>query len=400
MDKIKVYLIAKIAEEYHRKNERVSNSLDSRFEVFIPHKNNPFNIPHAKLESKVAEIDYREIDKADIGLICEPFGEDCSCEIGYFKAKGKPTVLYAENVGDWLNHWMAKYAITSVAASNKEIETILREDPIFRDKEIALVQNNQELSDFVYDIAITQPLIRKIKSLERKKQEELSGKLEIYGMEAKVITGDGMAKLHRQADEQGLEIPTEPFLAKARVESDDELREFLWRYDWLSSSALSRVQHKGKDYGVFTHVNPFDSEEKRIQSYEKSTGKEAVQLNEEDAKRIFSMEDGKDVIVVPFKYIIDSPRGKIPLRDIVYGDGHVVAMGAFGNDKQLLDAYVERYIDVMQKSKSFTPTEMGIWFSENAKLNTLRPIELGDSGIGIYNRNLTNNEYRTLALRK
>src|SRR3989338_1297860 len=193
----------------------------------------------------------------------------------------------------------------------------------------------------------TDTLIKRIEELEKEKQSELSQPHLIYGREAKSISGKSMVELHSLSYEQGFEIPTEPFLAKARVESDDELREFLWRYDLLSSSALSRLQYEGKDYGAFTHVNPFDSEEKRIQSYEKSTGKEAVQLNEEDAKRIFSMEDGKDVIVVPFKYIIDSPRGKIPLREIVYGDGHVVAMGAFGNDKQLLDAYVERYIDVM-----------------------------------------------------
>ena len=89
----------------------------------------------------------------------------------------------------------------------------------------------------------------------------------------------------------------------------------------------------------------------------------------------------------------------ISLKDIISGRGHVVALGAFGNDKYLLDSYIEKYIEVMKKGP-FTPAEMGVWFSEEAGINTLRPFELGDSGIGIYNRNLTNKEYRTLALRK
>jgi len=43
---------------------------------------------------------------------------------------------------------------------------------------------------------------------------------------------------------------------------------------------------------------------------------------------------------------------------------------------------------------------MGVWFSEDAAVNTMRPFELGDPGIGIYNRNLTNKRYRAIGLKK
>ena len=153
MGKTNVYLIARIAEEYHRKNEELCTRLDSRFNVFLPHQHNPFNLLHTKLEGSVAQTDYDAINRSDLGLISEPFGNDCSCEIGYYFGRGKPTVLFVENVGDWQRTWMAKYAITAVAAGNREIEKIVRTDPILKNKPIQLVETPQELSDFLYDMA-------------------------------------------------------------------------------------------------------------------------------------------------------------------------------------------------------------------------------------------------------
>jgi len=245
----------------------------------------------------------------------------------------------------------------------------------------------------------TDTLIKKIEELEKEKQKDLSQTYSIYGREAKVITGKSMAELHSLPYERGLEIPILQLLAQARIASGGRSREFLWKYHWLSGSALSRVQHKGKDYGVFTHINPFRTEEDRIDAYKKSLGKDAVQLTDNDIAYLLSMEDGRDVIIVPFKNIISSPRGMVSLKDVINRKGHVIAMGALRNDRELWYMYIESYIDMMQKSQ-FTPTEIGIWFSEGAKPNTMRPLAIGDSGIGIYNWNLTNKEYRTLALRK
>ena len=243
-------------------------------------------------------------------------------------------------------------------------------------------------------------LSSKIKELEEERHIELSQPYLIFGLlKAEVISAQSMADLNRLAYQQGLEIPTLPLLAQARIASGGRTREFLWRYYWLSSSALSRVQHKGRDYGIFTHINPFRNEEDRIDAYKKSLGKDAVQLTDNDISYLLSMEDGKDVIIVPFKNIISSSRGMISLKDVINKNGHVIAMGALRNDRELLDMYIESYIDMMQKSR-FTPTEIGIWFSEGAKPNTMRPLAIGDSGIGIYNWNLTNRNYRAVALKK
>ncbi len=242
-------------------------------------------------------------------------------------------------------------------------------------------------------------LDNKIDEIEEEKQIEFSQPNLIYRRETKVISGQSMAELHRLAYKQGLEIPALHVLAEARINSGGRLREFLWKYYWLSSSALSRVQHKGKDYGIFTHINPFRTEENRSNAYQKFLGKGAVQLTNNEISYLLSVEDGKNVIIVPFKDIRNSPRGMVSLKDIVNRKKHVVVMGALRNDKELLDLYIEVYIDVMQKSQ-FTPTEMGVWFSEDAKINTMRPLAIGDSGIGIYNWNLTNKYYRALGIKK
>ncbi len=239
-------------------------------------------------------------------------------------------------------------------------------------------------------------LTEKIKELEKEKQRELRCNLSIYGAEAKVLTAKNMAELLRLAYPD-FKIPNLPLIAEARIDAPNDLSEFLWRYNWLTSSTLSRVECGGKDYGVFAHINPFDPMERLIELYQESIGQGEVRLYENDVRQLLSKVDGKNIIAVPFKDIKNSPRGVVPLRDIVRDKRHVVALGAFGNNKQLLDSYVKKYIEVMSDSP-FTPSEMGIWFSEEAGINTLRPFELGDSGIGIYNRNLTNKEYRALGL--
>jgi len=144
---INVYLIGRIAEEYHPSNERLGGLLDNRFEVFMPHKHNPYNVPHNQLEAEVARIDYDAIERSQVGLINTAFGEDCSCEIGYYFGSGKPTVLYAQQPGDWLKTWMAKYAITAIAVPNQRMASILRKDRILGQKEIRVVKTKKELSD-------------------------------------------------------------------------------------------------------------------------------------------------------------------------------------------------------------------------------------------------------------
>lgn len=146
---ISVYLIAKIAQEHHEKNERVCGMLDERFSMFIPHKHNPHNMEHVKFEPDVAATDYEAIENSDTGLIIEPFGADCSCEIGYFAGIGKPVILYLENDGEWRRTWMAKYKIPFVAAASEEMMALAQSDAILCTKSIRLARNAEELSSFV-----------------------------------------------------------------------------------------------------------------------------------------------------------------------------------------------------------------------------------------------------------
>lgn len=244
-------------------------------------------------------------------------------------------------------------------------------------------------------------LERWIEELEKIEQEELGKMLLIGGREARFIVGKSMADLNRQCYEQELEMISMPQLFKKRVENgiDSDLGRLLWKYDILTGSNLGRVEYKERDYGLFTHLNIFGTEENKIQAYQRPLRTGGIEVASDEIDRALSMEDGINVIITPFQTIRNSPRGKISLRDILKGDGHAVAKGASGNDLELLEQYLMDYLKIMKKSP-FNPLEMGIWFSEDAGINTMRPFELGDSGIGIYNRNLTNKEYRTLALRK
>jgi len=242
-------------------------------------------------------------------------------------------------------------------------------------------------------------LRERIKRLEEEEERELSYNYNIFDrIKTKVITGESMVDLYSQCSQQNLEMITMPDLAERRIhlENGGSLR-FLWKYNWLTSSALSRITHKGQDYGVFTHVNPFGTEEKRIQRY-RNVVHGAAKIEDEDIEYILSMKDDKNVIIVPYQQISNAPRGVISLKDIKLGN-NIVASGSFGNDEQLLDDYIETYTKVMAINL-FNPNEMGVWFSEDAKENTMRPLELGGPGIGIYNRNLTNKKYRTIGLHK
>jgi nucleoside 2-deoxyribosyltransferase len=163
---INIYLIARIAKEYHKKQEALYNQLERNkqyeFNFFMPHLHNPFNVPFSQLESEVAKTDYDTIENAHVGLILPPFGEDCSCEIGYFFSRGIPTVLFAEENpanyhekrDNWINNWMVKYAITGVAAENNEIYNIIKNDAILRCKEPKLVANPRELAQFLLYMAL------------------------------------------------------------------------------------------------------------------------------------------------------------------------------------------------------------------------------------------------------
>jgi hypothetical protein len=171
----------------------------------------------------------------------------------------------------------------------------------------------------------------------------------------------------------------------------------------MTSSNLGRLHVPGHlagaDRGVFTHINVFGSDADRITAYQRPLRGGGFDIHPNEAERILEMRDDHDVIVVPFDEIRASPRGVISLTDAYNGgNGHTVVRGSLANNRELIRHYITKYIKVMRMGP-FTPGEIGIWFSEGAEANTMRPLEIGDSGIGFYNRNMVNKLYRAIAFR-
>src|SRR3989344_9616766 len=108
MQKIKVYLIARISEDAHSRNNEVSDSLDSRIELFKPQEHNPYNLDHRKFGPDVFETDVKAMSESDIGLLLTPYGRDCSWEVGWYSKSDKPVVACVENRTEWLKDWMVK----------------------------------------------------------------------------------------------------------------------------------------------------------------------------------------------------------------------------------------------------------------------------------------------------
>ena len=155
MKPINVYLIAKIAEEYYERNEALCSRLDERFNVFIPHQHNPYNVPGNQMQAEVAQEDFRAIDNSQLALIPPPFGEDCWVEIGYCKGKEILSVLYVSEDPhfygneNWLETWMGKEAIAAVAIENQSLMEIIQQDPILRHKPHHLMESDEGFSEFL-----------------------------------------------------------------------------------------------------------------------------------------------------------------------------------------------------------------------------------------------------------
>ncbi len=97
MEKIKVYLSARISQDAHFWSNFVCDLLDERFEVFKPHEHNPYNVDHRYLQKSVYEMDLHAMQNSDIGLLLSPYGRDCAWEVGWYSKSDKPIVLYADN---------------------------------------------------------------------------------------------------------------------------------------------------------------------------------------------------------------------------------------------------------------------------------------------------------------
>ncbi|MFA5992607.1 MAG: nucleoside 2-deoxyribosyltransferase domain-containing protein [Candidatus Pacearchaeota archaeon] len=152
MEKIKVYLSARIAKEAHEWNERVCNSLNYPISVFMPQKHNPWNLDHEKLPKEVREMDMKAMKEADICLLLPPYGRDCAWEIGWFSNTNKLIVIFVENETEWLRDWMLKGAIDYAITNDSKTWKKLTEDPILKDKEIIYINEIKDLKKVLIKI--------------------------------------------------------------------------------------------------------------------------------------------------------------------------------------------------------------------------------------------------------
>src|SRR3989338_2972291 len=152
MEKLKIYLSARISADAHKWNDTVCNSLDeSRIEVFKPQEHNPYNLDHRGFQNDVYEKDLKAMQESNIGLLLPPYGRDCAWEVGWFSNSDKLIVVYVENDTEWLRDWMIKGGIDRVITPYEWLFELLKKDPIVSEKS-QLIESRSKLSDALLEI--------------------------------------------------------------------------------------------------------------------------------------------------------------------------------------------------------------------------------------------------------
>lgn len=151
MDKVKVYLSARIAKDAHPWNNCVCNELDGRFDVFKPQDHNPCDVDHRQLPKSVYEMDLRAMQESDLGLLLSPYGRDCAWEVGWYSRSEKPIVLYVEKDTTWLRDWMIKGGVDLVAVCGDDLYERIKDDSIVADK-IRRLESRSQLSDLLFEV--------------------------------------------------------------------------------------------------------------------------------------------------------------------------------------------------------------------------------------------------------
>ncbi|MFA6255348.1 MAG: hypothetical protein WC675_04965 [Patescibacteria group bacterium] len=146
MEKIKIYLIARISKDAHEWNNWVSSFLyTDKIQVFKPHEHNPWNSSHEGFSYQVFEVDLNAIKSSDIGLCLPGFGNDCAWECGWYSNSSKPLVAFVHHQTNWLRDWMIKGGINYVITDNRNTYQKLINDHILHYKKIIFLNDMNEL---------------------------------------------------------------------------------------------------------------------------------------------------------------------------------------------------------------------------------------------------------------
>ncbi|MFA6106173.1 MAG: hypothetical protein WC745_00695 [Patescibacteria group bacterium] len=148
MNKINIYLIARISKDAHEWNNRICGMLDcSKFGVFKPHEHNPWNGAHEKFSKDVFDIDLEALKWSHIGLCLPEFGKDCAWETGWYSNSKKPLVIFISDQLSWLRDWMIKGGLDYVITDKNETYNILLNDPILKHKKIIQIRFKNKLGN-------------------------------------------------------------------------------------------------------------------------------------------------------------------------------------------------------------------------------------------------------------
>lgn len=149
MNKIEIYLIARISEDAHMWNNKVCDVLSDPIKVFMPQKHNPYNILHTMLSKEVYDMDIETMKKSDLALALPEFGNDCSYEVGWFSNANKPIIFYVDTQTQWLRNWMVKGGLDYVVTTNQGTFEILQQDSILKTKKVVLIKDIEELNQVI-----------------------------------------------------------------------------------------------------------------------------------------------------------------------------------------------------------------------------------------------------------
>lgn len=106
--KKRVYLCSRLAADARPLNEEASSALErAGYEVFVPHLQ-PYNTDSGYTDQQIYSHDMKAMLAADACVIVGRIGVDCAFEVGWFQARGVPTVWWKPTKGSPMLDYVAK----------------------------------------------------------------------------------------------------------------------------------------------------------------------------------------------------------------------------------------------------------------------------------------------------
>lgn len=137
--KPRVYLSAKVRSPNHKRNNLVTSYLRGQFDVFVPHEFQTCDSPHEDIPISVYHMDVTAMEQSDLVVLVPPYGKDCSYEVGWCVARGKPVFMFVgEEELSFISDAMVCGGVTAVFTDNSEVFQRLMLHPVLKHKTLRL----------------------------------------------------------------------------------------------------------------------------------------------------------------------------------------------------------------------------------------------------------------------